>query len=179
MTSSISTLSVCREISRRKTLAMTSERAVRANRANAIVSTGPRTPRGKARAGQNALKHGLTVQRSSPETDGKIRRLAAAFAGENADDAIVQDAARSLAEAQLHLQRVQRVKIMTLNMLLKLALTGHDEQLSADRLQGPQAFDQLIKLERYERRALSRRKSAMKAMEEVLKSPCKSSSLRS
>ena len=40
---------------------MTSDRQIAANRANAQRSTGPRTPNGKTRAAQNALKHGLTA----------------------------------------------------------------------------------------------------------------------
>ena len=36
-------------------------RKVEANRRNALQSTGPRTPRGKAYGRRNALKHGLFV----------------------------------------------------------------------------------------------------------------------
>jgi hypothetical protein len=36
-----------------------SQRKLAANRANALLSTGPRTFEGKARSGRNALKHGL------------------------------------------------------------------------------------------------------------------------
>lgn len=38
---------------------MTSEKRSAANRQNALKSTGPKTPRGKAIAKMNALKHGL------------------------------------------------------------------------------------------------------------------------
>ena len=38
---------------------MTSDKQTRANRRNALMSTGPKTPQGKAAARQNALSHGL------------------------------------------------------------------------------------------------------------------------
>ncbi len=41
---------------------MTSERQIAANRANALHSTGPRTPEGKAAVRHNALRHGLLAR---------------------------------------------------------------------------------------------------------------------
>jgi hypothetical protein len=40
-----------------------SERKLAANRKNALLSTGPRTARGKARSSMNALKHGMLTRR--------------------------------------------------------------------------------------------------------------------
>jgi hypothetical protein len=44
-------------------------RANRANRSNALLSTGPRTPAGKQRSSQNALTHGLTGQSPTLATE--------------------------------------------------------------------------------------------------------------
>ena len=42
---------------------MTSDTKILANRRNALASTGPRTPQGKARSAINATKHGLTARK--------------------------------------------------------------------------------------------------------------------
>src|SRR5215204_6878304 len=41
---------------------MTSDKQVQANQQNALKSTGPKTPKGKAAIRRNALKHGLLSQ---------------------------------------------------------------------------------------------------------------------
>ncbi len=57
---------------------MTTEAQTEANRVNAQKSTGPRTPEGKEKAAQNALKHGLfareTVIRGEDEGDFEVHR---------------------------------------------------------------------------------------------------------
>ena len=59
---------------------MTSERQRAANRANAAKSTGPRTKAGRAKASQNAWRHGLaTALRSEPGVVEEIERIAHAI----------------------------------------------------------------------------------------------------
>jgi hypothetical protein len=72
-------------LQRRKKFGMTSTRRIEANRANAKASTGPRTTRGKARAAQNALRHGLSLPIPEGQAlSDEAENLAREFAGEGA-----------------------------------------------------------------------------------------------
>lgn len=139
---------------------MTSERATLANRRNAQASTGPRTAAGKASSGQNARKHGLSAVDPNPEAGAEIERLAELIAGEHIRHAGVLEAARAVAESQLQLQRVKAFKIVLLRTVTLFKQTeGELDALPPAEI--PSDFLlQLGGLERYERRALSRRKFA-------------------
>ena len=59
-----------------------SERKLQANRANALQSTGPKTPRGKRTSSQNSIKHGLltrevvnTEQERQADFDALLTRI--------------------------------------------------------------------------------------------------------
>ena len=108
--------------------------------------TGPRTRQGKARVARNAWCHGLSLPVAADAARApEISALAFEIAGDGASDAR-RDAAARIAEAQVDLIRIRRVR---------LAAT---EQLLA----GKEVTGELVRLDRYERRALSRRRLAIR-----------------
>ena len=107
--------------------------------------TGPRTRHGKARVARNARRHRLSLPVvADAALAPEISALAREIAGEGETDARRAAAAR-IAEAQIDLIRIRGVR---------LAVT---EQLLA----GNEVTRELVRLDRYERRALSRRKLAL------------------
>jgi hypothetical protein len=175
---------------------MTSARKIKANRGNAQASTGPKTTQGKARAAQNARRHGLSLSIiSDPVLSEEVETLAQEIAGESADSEIHQLALR-IAEAQIDLRRVRDVRHEFLsnrlndpyydspaNMRAKAVLLGKLLRPNAPDISmialtkfvtsTPQGSDrlalilsqeakQLLLMDRYERRALSKRKFAIR-----------------
>ena len=108
-----------------------------ANRANAAHSTGPRTRRGKARASRNALRHGLAALRLSDD-GGDAARIADLIC--DAGNLLARDQAIIIAECCALIARVRAARAAALERM---------------------AFNELAALERYERRALSRRRRAI------------------
>ena len=155
---------------------MTSSRQRDANRRNARRSTGPRTAAGKAAARLNARRHGLAVSlRSEPGADKEIERLADAIAGARSD---LMDLARRIAEADLELRRIRQARLgraknphlptdPSFVMMNQLAAemveeTGRDLRPAMLRWKKRLLNQEASAFERYERRALSRRKFAIR-----------------
>jgi hypothetical protein len=178
---------------------LTSDRKIKANRANARASTGPKTARGRARAARNALRHGLSLPvPSDPALSEEVETLAREIAGPDANTRI-KELARRVAEAQIELRRVRYARHQLLSNVLsdpyyesraarraKLRLmcrllrpNASDVSMAAltkfltSTPQGPdklatilsQEAKQLLAMDRYERRALSRRKIAIQAFD--------------
>jgi hypothetical protein len=179
---------------------MTGDRKIRANRANAQASTGPKTERGRSHAARNALRHALSRPvYSDPVWSEEVEALAREIigAGTNAE---IQELARRIAEAQIDLRRVRYARHQILSQALsdpdyvsetmlgkKAALAIRilrrsdldtpmpDEVIEflSSKPEGPNKFVtiladkalQLLALDRYERRALSRRKFAIRAFD--------------
>jgi hypothetical protein len=113
--------------------------------------TGPRTALGKMRVARNARRHGLSLPvAADADLAPEISALALEIAGDGASDAR-RDAAARIAEAQIDLIRIRRVR---------LAVT---EQLLA----GKEMTGELVRLDRYERRAVSRRRLAIHDFDEA------------
>jgi hypothetical protein len=147
---------------------MASDRQIAANRRNAANSRGPRTRAGKERSRQNAYRHGLAARLIAPADAAKQRAELARAIADGSDSVLVIDRARSAAEATLDLARAQRAKVAPLRIL-----AGQDAPIKpAARIPGarPQmsepmtvadALAELAAIDRYERRALSRRTRAL------------------
>ena len=91
----------------------------RANRLNALRSTGPRSLIGKATSSRNAMRHGLsTPLHRSAMIDARVNRLAQQLA-EPRSPSIEQIAAEQLALAYIDLQRVLDVQLDLWRRLLE------------------------------------------------------------
>jgi hypothetical protein len=131
---------------------MTSERKIAANRKNAKKSTGPRSAAGRATSRHNARRHGLaTGIGSDPALRDDIEILAKLLAGGREN---IGEFAREAAEAHLDLTRIRRIRA-ELYARMRFFDAASTEDLMA-------LAEQFARLERYERRAFSRRKRALR-----------------
>jgi hypothetical protein len=134
---------------------MPSDRQIAANQSNARKSTGPRSNEGRQTSSGNARTHGLAIAvGSDPAFQEEVEKLAGLLSPGGSQD--VSEPAREAAEAELELLRIRKVRAWLFQTLYFAKANAPD---GLAELNG-----KLGKLERYERRAFSRRKSALRAM---------------
>jgi hypothetical protein len=136
---------------------VTSEQRRAVAQANGRAGRGRKSAAGKASSARNALRHGLSVPLGAdPVASAEVAALARAIvppAGAPGDAGPeLAELARRVAEAQLDLLRVRRSR----HDLIAAALGGPDGDLAAH----------LAAMDRYERRARSRRKRAIQDYDE-------------
>ena len=152
---------------------MTTARKVRANRQNARASTGPKSATGKARSSANACRHRLAVPIwSDPGLTADALELAKNIAGVHPSPQVMAYA-QQVADAQIEVVRVRRWRLDLMDQRLSPLLLENrdacelrrDAELSlkkASILSG--LTPQLQLLDRYERRAASRRNRAIQSL---------------
>jgi hypothetical protein len=134
---------------------MASDKKVMANQNNAKASCGPRSSAGKRRSSRNAVRHGLAVDvESDPAWGDAIDVLTNIFCLER--DGRYPELCREAARSATDLQRIRQAHARLLNKSRNLcaAEASYSDLNSA-----------LVKIDRYERRALSRRKRAFKLID--------------
>jgi hypothetical protein len=143
---------------------VSTSRQIQANRNNARSSTGPRTRPGRARASRNAHRHGLSVSVvCDPRLSEQVEELARHIVGETASTGVLE-LARRFAEAQIDLNRIRRARYHACLLALDKE-AGSEPGAAQVELLVREQMRQLKSLDRYERRALSRRRSAARAFD--------------
>jgi hypothetical protein len=110
-----------------------SDKQVAANRANAALSTGPRSPEGKSRSAQNARKHGFTASTFAvvrlEELDEVARLRQDAIAVYQPVNSQELFAVERIALAQQALLRVERLHVGMATTCLNEAIDGNGRPL--------------------------------------------------
>ena len=147
---------------------MISERKIAANRRNSQRSTGPRTAAGKARVRRNALRHGLAaVAVRDPRIVAQAHQLALAICGEDGE-ATHREQALMIAESELTVTQVRDARANVIEQMFAngAAQEGDESHRLTAQEENPYQshLEQLLRLDRYERGAISRRARALRAL---------------
>ena len=133
---------------------MSSDRKITANRNNAKKSTGPRSKAGREASRRNARRHAIDIG-ADPAFHEDIEQLATVLSLSSGAQK-VSEHARQAAEAELDLTRIRKIRARLFETLYFADTAAPDGTTELN--------DALAKLERYERRAFSRRKRALRAV---------------
>jgi hypothetical protein len=144
---------------------MTSEKKIAANRANGKKSRGPNTVSGKLQSSRNAWRHGLAAAADAePTASPAVKRMANAICGNEHGDPDLYDLAVTIARWQIVLLKVRAARIAAIErQRMTHPKLDHLKQL----VPGLPTDEVWASLDRYERRALSRRNSAIRRFQAI------------
>jgi len=153
---------------------------IAANRANALKSTGPRTPEGKAASSMNALKHGMDAASIviPGEDPAEYQRIAAEYQHDlGPRSAIEQFQVDTIVRSDWQRRRLRRIEAKLYRALLAEGQTPEeiDVEILRDSPTGKllrKTFAQIASLERAHSRALAelrriRRERAQSAVDDI------------
>jgi hypothetical protein len=166
---------------------MTTDRKIRSNRRNAAHSTGPRSPVGRGRSSRNSRRHGFSANYSIDQAQSADAERLALLLADNDTSPQRLAHARTAAEAQLNILRIRAARVTLLNVAsVDLTHAASEwssledsllKELLGTEISAPDCADPeriglaylwclpaLIRLDRYERTALARRKRAFRAI---------------
>ncbi|QDM28150.1 hypothetical protein FNL56_19975 [Tardiphaga sp. vice304] len=133
---------------------MATDQQLKANRLNSKASTGPKSLRGKSASKRNAVKHGLSINIAThPHIDERVNALAKLLLPNGSSKYKPQ--AIEAAIAQLEILRIREYRAM-----LSKDLSLGEGDSSAVKIELPS--NEI--LDRYERRAFSRRARALRQL---------------
>ena len=136
---------------------MTTARQIAANRNNAKKATGARTVAGREVSRRNARRHGLAIDiGTDPAFHEDIEELAKVLS-HSIGMSKITECARDAASAELDLVLIRKIRAWLFETLYFAETAAPDGLTDLN--------DKLAKLERYERRAFSRRKRALRALQ--------------
>ena len=154
---------------------MATERQIAANRKNALRSKGPSSRAGLARAARNAYRHGLAAAPAASVLH-EVEQLAKEIADLSAGY-VRHTIAWQAAYATIDLARARQAKIAIFNRAVIAETTEVRDSTSKGTSPAPgvdatsrtaralrRALPDLVKLDRYEARALARRNQALGAL---------------
>ena len=137
---------------------MSSDRQIAANQNNAQKSTGPRSEAGREVSRRNAHRHGLAIEiGSDPAFQDDIEKLSQTLSH---GAQLAPAHARETAEAEIDLMRIRKVRAWLFETCYFTDNAPSEGVVKLNK--------NLAKLERYERRAFSRRQRALRAMRDAL-----------
>ena len=146
---------------------MASASKIAANRRNAQKSTGPRSIDGKARTCRNAFRHGLAIPITRDIFNADVVDQLARQLIDKAATPAGQEHAQLAAEAETEILRVRQAKVDLLNREAQRLNIADANLRTPDDIMAT-AFaaklEDLSVLERYERRTLSKRNRALRAV---------------